>query len=161
MLYGPKVLDHMKKPPARLTFEDAPTDFMTVDLEVYSRRRLKPLAEYLSKHLSVHHEGPWGRGLYFAAFGGSGYKGNRPLRTADQQIAELVRLVRAFPPEIAAYWAAAQSRNFDIGVQSGLYPRSYQLGLSPKTLAEAVSVKAKIVVTVYAPNSTYEPQPRK
>lgn len=151
----------MTKAPARLRFEDEPTNFITVDLEVYSRRRLTKLATVLTKHLSLHHEGAWGRGLYFAAFGGIEYRGKRPLKTADQQIVALVRLVRALPPEAASLWAEARSRNFDIGIQSGLHPHSYQLGLSSKTIAEAASVNAKIVVTVYAPVSTYEPVPRK
>ena len=162
MLYGPKLVAAMTKMPDRLRFEDEPTDFITVDLEVYSRRRLTKLATALSPYLGLHHEGPWGRGLYFAAFGGAGHRVKYSRSgTAAQQIEALVRIVRGLPPEAKALWEGAQSRNFDIGIQSGLHPRSYQLKLAPKTLAAATSVNATIAITVYAPVATYEPASRK
>ena len=144
----------MKKGRVLEEFEDEATHFITVDLEVYSRRRLARLAAVWEKPLSLHYEGKHSKGLYFVAFGGCGifWRRGRHLKTADEQIMALVRLIRALPADAAALWAGAKSRNFDIGVQAGVGPpHSYQLSLSEKTLAAATSVNAKIVVTVYGP----------
>ena len=147
--------DAMTKARVPEEYEDEPTAFLTVDLEVYSRRRLARLAAVLTKRLSLQYEGKHSKGRYFVAFGdGSLYwTSRRRLTTPDQQIVALVRLIKTLPADAAALWRGAQSRNFDIGVQCGMRPpHSYQLSLSPKTLAAATSVNAKIVVTVYAPN---------
>jgi hypothetical protein len=48
-------------------------------------------------------------------------------------------------------WNAAKVRDFNIGVQAEMRPPSYVIALAPETLKAVSLVKARIVLTVYAP----------
>jgi hypothetical protein len=101
VLYGPKSCEPMKQKQAPQAFEEDPTEFITVDLEVYSRRKLSVLARALGQRLSLSYDGGE-KGKYFCAFSGGGFfwpTRRRPV-TADQQIVALVGLVRTLPPVI-------------------------------------------------------------
>jgi hypothetical protein len=133
--------------------EDEPTHFITVDLEVYSRRRLAVLAAALGRHLSVHYEGREEPGYYAATFGGRGFqwvRGRDKCLTPDEEIRGLVRLVKRLPPAARELWAGAQRRLFDIGIQGGHEPYAYPLTLATRTLEQVAGVGGTIAVTVYA-----------
>jgi hypothetical protein len=75
------------------------TRFRVVDLDVFSRRRLTPLATALEAakvrngHMSVLYEGPWGTGRYSAHF----ELHHWPDAPADRQIQGLIALIEKLP----------------------------------------------------------------
>jgi hypothetical protein len=76
-----------------------------------------------------------------------------PLRCslrADALIVDLVRLVKSLPRAARVVWNQAYRRDFNVGIQAGLKPHSYELSLKPETLKLVSSVNARVVVTIYA-----------
>jgi hypothetical protein len=126
---------------------ESTTTFMNVDLDIWSAAPLDPLLAGLGRHVSVLHSGKEGR-RYVAHLevAGSGL----PEHTADQLIQRFVRLIRRLPPRLRSVWNRAKIRDFNIGIQAEHSPYSYEVPLDPATLRAAASVKARVVVTVYA-----------
>jgi hypothetical protein len=60
--------------------------------------------------------------------------------------------VDALPKAARRCWKEALSRTFDIGIQAGLEPRSFEeVKLKESTLKDVVRLSARVLVTVYAP----------
>lgn len=62
----------------------------------------------------------------------------------------LVRLVKRLPRAARVAWNHAYRRDFNVGIQGGLKPHSYELPLKPEPLKLVSSVNARVVVTSYA-----------
>jgi hypothetical protein len=121
------------------------TEFQNCDLDVRSRTSLLPLLEawpWAQTPGRKHGSGP--RWLLLSPRGSS--------RTAEQAVRQLVRLIDRLPPAAKRCWAQASSRVFDIGVQAGLTPTSFQgVKLSAETLRAVARVRGRVLMTVYAP----------
>jgi hypothetical protein len=128
--------------------DDEPTHFITVDLEIFSKRKLKALVTALHEKVVVLHEGRWGH-RYHASVNGSGYRGNTRL-TADQEIGELLGLIDILRAGARRLWDRADARIFDIGVQAGFHPHSHALKLSSRTIRRLANAHATVAVTTYA-----------
>lgn len=144
----------MSRPPTTVDEATEPTSFITVDLDVFSKTRLRALAEALGDSVIVLHEGRWGS-RYSAHFELS----NSWNLTADQEIQAFIRLLQTIPPSARRLWDRAQSRVFNIGVQAGLTPHAYELRVGPTTLAAVAALHGTIVLTTYAPGSRPLPTP--
>lgn len=121
------------------------TCFLNVDLDVFARSRLEPLADAFGARVLPLYVGAHGN-RFRAHF----ELDASPRAGADRLIVGLVRLVRTLPPSARAIWNRAYRRDFNIGIQAGITPDSYELSLKPETLRLASSVNARIVVTIYA-----------
>ncbi len=124
------------------------TFFLNVDLDVFSRRPLEPLAIALGSKVLLLYVGREGR-RYRAHFELS--VANR--KSADALIVGLVGLVKSLPRAAKSVWNEAYRRDFNIGVQGGFSPHSYELSLKPETLKMVGSVNARVVLTIYAAES--------
>src|SRR5262245_58941850 len=95
------------------------TEFQAVDLDVRSR---KSLALLLTAWPWVQTPGRTGsaapRWLLVTL--------RKPKRTADEAIRALVNMVESLPPSAKGCWRDASSRTFDIGIQAGLSPSSFE-----------------------------------
>jgi hypothetical protein len=121
--------------------EDEPVGrFLNVDLEIWSRRNLGPLAEEFNG--STLHCGRTPRGWH-ASFE------VEPARSADSTVKALVECVRSLPADARALWDAAGRRDFNIGIQGGTGSAPFELFLTPGTLADVARLGGRIVVTVY------------
>ena len=122
------------------------TEFLNVDLEVFSRSSLAPFVKGLGRSVHVLHEGRWGR-KYAACLelwvSGSGQK-------ADVIIRRMVHLLSKMPRAAQRLWNGAQVKQFNLGIQAALKPRSFELSLQPDTLRAVARLGARLVVTVYA-----------
>ena len=136
-----------QKKPGEWIREDG-TTFRAVDLDVFSRRRLSALVHAFGDRVVVLYEGRWGS-RYSAHFELHGCN-----QTADQQIRGLVSLIRKLPKPARVLWNEAQLRVFNIGIQAGLNPHSYEVKLSPTTVAHAAQVRAGLVITTYSPDAS-------
>jgi hypothetical protein len=113
--------------PVTETVEDDATEFLNVDLEVFSTESLALLVKGLGRSVHVLHQGRWGR-KYAACVelwsSGSGQK-------ADVIIRRMVRLLNRMPRNAKALWNRAQVRQFNIGIQSGFRPPALSCPCNP------------------------------
>ena len=135
----------------KVTYEldESRTHYLNVDLDVWSRARLEPLAQALESHMSVLYVGGAGRRheAHFELHGGP------PDAKASETLLGLVRRIERLPPTVKRVWAQASRREFNVGVQAAAEPYSYEVRLSPKAVEAAARVGAGIVLTVYAPQT--------
>jgi len=135
----------LKRRLTRLNKQDGDeTYFLNVDLDVFARSSLEPLAEAFGSKVFQLYVGRHGRnyGAHFELRASPG-------RGADALIVGLVQLVKSLPRSVRTIWNEAYRRDFNIGIQGGLEPRVYELPLKPETLKLVSSVNARVVVTVY------------
>jgi hypothetical protein len=121
--------------------------FLNVDLDLHSKSNLQPLVTAMGEKVDVLHVGRHKR-TYSAhlELAGSGLS-----ESADSTIRSFCALIRALPRSAVVLWNAAKVRDFNIGVQAEMRPPSYVIALAPETLKAVSLVKARIVLTVYAP----------
>jgi hypothetical protein len=124
-----------------------PTHFLNVDLDIYSHKDLQPLVTAMGRKVIVLYVGRQKR-TYSAHL-----ELYRMAKTADSTIRSFCALVRALAPRERKLWDQAKVRDFNIGVQSGMQPRSYELALQEETVKSASELGARIVFTVYAPHN--------
>lgn len=120
------------------------TTFLNVDLDIYSKTNLKPLVAALGEEVYVLHLGRerdlWSAHLELA---------EHP-RSVDVAIRRFAALILALPPAARNLWDSATTRDFNIGVQAGSMPRLWEAKIAPQTIQRVSSLKARLVVTVYA-----------
>lgn len=123
------------------------TEFLNVDLDIISEYPLRKLATAFGEDVVVLHCGRWGdRHSAHFEIADSGYRDN-----PNSLIRQLVRLVKRLSPHARALWDGADSREFNIGIESAQRAPIFELRLRPTTLREVAEVNGTIVVTVYAP----------
>jgi hypothetical protein len=120
------------------------TAFLNVDLDIYSKANLKPLVAALGKDVYVLHLGRE-RGLWSAHLELTEHP-----RSADVAIRRFTALILALPPAARKLWDSATTRDFNIGVQAGSKPRMWEIKFAPQTIQRVSSLKARLVITVYA-----------
>ncbi len=123
---------------------DKKTRFLNVDLDIYSRTNLKPLATALGQEVFSLYLGREGR-LWSAHL----ELAEQP-KSADAAIRRFTELILALRPAKRRHWDTATTRDFNIGVQAGSMTRMWELKISSRTIRRVSSLKARIVVTVYA-----------
>lgn len=120
-------------------------EFLNVDLELESRRKLDPLIEAFGGRVMVLHK-DLRRGYHYAIFEVSAQS-----RGPNATIRAFVKLVERLPAEARALWNAARRRDFDIGIDIGKGRHVPVVALSPDTVRSASGVGASILVTCYPP----------
>jgi hypothetical protein len=125
----------------------ANAEFLNVDLDIRSRRSLAPLVDA--------GQWPWVQTPGLDAGRVPRWVVASPRivpRNTDTAIRHLVALVDALPKAARRCWKEASSRTFDIGIQAGLGPRSFEeVTLQERTLKDVARLSARVLVTVYAP----------
>ena len=141
---------------------DIRTEFLNVDLDVFSRESLAPFVKALERSFFVLHEGRWGR-KYGAILElhASGYG----KRTADSIIRRMSALLNKMPDSARELWNRAQIRQFNIGIQAARKPVAVEFQVGQDTLQAVSRLGASLVITVYAPEarkpkSTVRPKKR-
>ena len=130
---------------------DEETEFLNVDLDIRSRGNLQPLVSAFGKNVFVLHVG--GEGRDYCAhleYAGRKFCG----KDANWLIRHLIGLVQRLPQPARRRWDQARSREFNIGIQAGFKPRVYELQLAPRTMDLLHSVKGRVVLTLYAPDTS-------
>ena len=102
---------------------DDETGFLNVDVDVFSKVALEPLAAALGDRVSLHYVGRVRRGPFQRHFALYSPK------NADAAIRGLVKLIRSLPSSPLRLWNNASRRVFDVGFQGG----------SDLTVANAIS----------------------
>jgi len=121
-------------------------EFRNVDLHIRSRRSLQPLLEAWPSAQTPTRVGTAApRWLVLNGPGG---------KTATETVQKLLRLVHALPRPARRCWNDAATRTFDIGVQAGLGPRSFEeVHLDRNVLAAISRVGGQLLITIYPPST--------
>lgn len=127
--------------------ENNHTEFLNVDLEVFSGESLAPLVKGLGRSFFLLHEGRWGR-KYAAILELQGSHYGK--KKADLIIRRMVVLLKKMPRSVRHLWKGAQVRQFNIGIQAALKPHAFELQVGQDTLQSVARLGASIVITVYA-----------
>jgi hypothetical protein len=119
------------------------TEYLNVDLDIYSRSDLQPLIDALGEKVFVLHAGRDNR-TYLAHL-----ELARTYRGPDAAIRAYCSLVQRLPAPARRLWNRAFRRDFHIGVQAGTAPHAWELAVQAETLRLAAASGARIVFTVY------------
>jgi hypothetical protein len=132
---------------------------MNVDLDIVARVPLDGLVEAMGDRVFVLHIGSTGRKYQAHVELASSLMG----MPADRTIMGLVSIVKKLPRRYRRIWDSANSRDFNVGIEAGLEPHTFELRLDRRTIDAIVEVHGDVVVTVYAPdvNRSSVPLPRK
>jgi hypothetical protein len=121
------------------------TQFLNVDLDLYSKRDLRPLIAALGETVFALYAGREGK-LWSAHL----ELAEAP-RSADAAIRKFSALVRALPPAARNLWDQAKTREFNIGLQAGFSGKPLEFKLANRTLCDVASIHARVGVTIYPP----------
>lgn len=121
-------------------------EYLTIDLDVRSRRSLALLHEAWPSAQTPGHTGTaaprWL--LLMAPTGG---------KNPDDDALEFVRLVERLPKPARRCWDQASRRTWDIGIQAGLAPWSFEeVTLRTETLRAIARVGGRVQITLNAPH---------
>jgi uncharacterized protein (DUF433 family) len=122
------------------------TQFLNVDLDIYSNSDLQPLVDAFGNAVCVLYAGRIRR-TYKAVL-----EVTKMTKDADAAIRVFCELIRGLPRPSKRLWNEAKTRDFSIGIQSADKPNSMDFALSADTVKQAGKVGARIVITVYAPD---------
>ena len=122
-----------------------PAHFLNVDLDVRSPSGLAVLTKAISAvafdlREDVPHRDGW-----------ASYELLDELDTPEQVITCFCDALEQLTDHARAVWHAADSREFSIGIQSGLQPHWSQWRLSPHLLSRVAALQAGLSFEVYAP----------
>ena len=130
------------------------TTFLNVDLEVKSRKDLRPLVEALGREVLPLQEGRLGRRYWIRL-----ELARRAPKSPVDAIRRFCHLVSKLPAEVRELWDGASVRELDIGIQAGEEPAAAEWVLDPDALKEAANLGAQIRITVYSPVVRTVPAP--
>ena len=121
------------------------TRFLNVDLDVYSKRDLRPLVDRLGRKVGVLFAGREKR-KFSAHLEIASHR-----NTADATIRAFCRLIDDLPEPERNIWDAAIVRSFSIGVQAEIGSPVRDFQVRQGTVTAVANVGGEIVVTVYSP----------
>jgi len=119
--------------------------FLNVDLEIESSEDLQPIIDDLGEDVSVLHHGDNGSSFNFVSFEVKPF-GERDV---DGIISSFCSFIENLSPDVRLIWDKSHSKKFDVGFQSGDFPRSYQTEIRADTIESVAKLGASIVVTIY------------
>ena len=122
----------------------AETQFLNVDLDIWSHAPLDRLVAAFGRKAIVLHTGKEGKRYAAHLELASSAAG------ADDAIRRFTAIVESLPRSSRTTWRQARVRQFNVGVQAGSAPHAHELRLRPSTVEAAGRVGAQIAFTVYA-----------
>ena len=123
------------------------TQFINVDLDVYSGEDLAPLARAMAGNTDMLRCERLESGEWLLVLELSGAPS-----TADVAIRGLLDVIDALPDEAQQFWRGASKRCFDIGIEAVDGP-SWKTELTPATLRRIGDHVAAVEITIYAPRA--------
>lgn len=132
---------------SRKTTSSRSTEFLNVDLDLYGRYDLEPLAAAFGRNVVV----------LFAGREGRAHSAHLELARAvggvDARIRRFCKLVGLLGRADRKLWDSANRRDFNIGIQAGEQPFSSEFAIEAETVKAVAEIGARIVLTVYAPET--------
>jgi hypothetical protein len=122
------------------------TRLLNVDIDVKSVAEPEPLIKALGWPVLCQRVGKVGR-AHWVRF----MLSRQPASPADA-ILGFAKLVTKLPDDHRAIWEKAQSKEFDIGIESGFEPFSAEWVLERRVIEVIAELGARLRITVYAPD---------
>jgi hypothetical protein len=122
---------------------DDETAFLNVDVDVFAKYPLEPLAAALGDDVLVQNIGQVGRGLFQLHIAPYSPK------NADAAIRGLAKVIRSLPRSSRRLWNDASRRVFDLGFQGGLKPHNREFDISEEAVAAIVGLDGSMKITIY------------
>jgi hypothetical protein len=120
------------------------TEFLNVDLDIYSSKDLTPLVQAFGKAVIVLHLGrhkrTWEAHLELS---------KHPIKSPNSAIRDFCKLVMALMPDGKQLWDGAKIRRFNVGIQGGIDQPSYWSVIESETIKLAAAANADIALTIY------------
>jgi hypothetical protein len=129
------------------SFKYKVTTFLNVDLDLLSRSDLQPLVTVLGDKTYALHVGR-DKQTYRAHL-----ELSKTPQDPDAAIRNFAALIRTLPKAERKLWDTAKVRDFNIGVQAAMQPHCYEIPLARETIKAVSVLKARLVFTIYAPNT--------
>jgi len=120
-------------------------EYVNTDLELRSRSNINALAQYLSGHLSMLHNGREGRN-FLATFE---VHYSRHDDNADNVANQFCTIIESLPPKHRLAWNKCFSRHFDLGFHSGTGNRFAVAVLHAVTIQRLAKLKIAVAISVY------------
>jgi hypothetical protein len=121
---------------------DDETAFLNVDVDVFAKYPLEPLAAALGDDVSLHYVGRVGRGLFQLHFALYSPK------NADSAIRGLAKVIGSLPRSSRRLWNDASRRVFDLGFQGGFKPYSREFDITEEAVAAIAALGGTMKVTI-------------
>jgi hypothetical protein len=122
---------------------DDKTAFLNVDVDVFAKYPLEPLAAALGDDVSLHYVGRVGRGLFQL------HVALYSPKNADSAIRGLAKVIGSLPRSSRRLWNNAWRRVFDLGFQSGFKPHSREFDITEEAVAAIAALGGTMKVTIY------------
>jgi hypothetical protein len=119
------------------------TEYLNVDLEIWSRSDLQPLVDAFGDRVTALHVGRI-KGRHFA-----GLELTAMTKTADQTIRRLAALVESLPRAARRLWNKAERREFNLGIKAGQNQYAFRCLVDPEALRALSDIDGRVVITVY------------
>ena len=117
-------------------------DFLNVDLEIWSPKKLDGLLAEMGERVSLHHCGPAPKRHLLAVANARHYK------SPDSAIHALCELIESLSPAGRRTWSASR-KTFDVGYSLRPSERSSHFSLRADTLSRVSGLEASLAVTYY------------
>jgi len=130
---------------SKRSLNEKETNFLNVDLDIYSRSKLDPLVAAFGKSMFVNYLGRE-RHLYSTHLEIAGIT-----KSADAAIRSMCTVTRRLPRAERKLWDRAIKRDFNIGLTASTTAKCFEIALAARTIQMISSLNARIVVTVYSP----------
>lgn len=131
------------RPPERPAFHLKPT-FLNVDLDLSASTPLAALAEAFGSAVDVLLDERIRRTWWLRL------ELSRQPKSADAAIRSFCKLVAVLPDVSRSLWDSAKSRDFSVGIRSGI-ESAWVEPISPATVRAVAALNASISLVVYSP----------
>ena len=139
-----------RKPDRFVTRVIEETEFLAIDLEIVSRRRIDLLAPAFGEHVGVNRNEKVGKKTVLLLSTGRYVRYDDDIdKMVNALILSQVKLVQALPKEARQQWDNATTRTFDIGIQAGKRPSAFEIRLASQTMSAVSAVGGSVQITIY------------
>lgn len=126
------------------------TQFLAIDLEIVSRRKIDLLAPAFGANVGINrNEKIGGEHVLLLSTGGKTPFNEDFNKLINQTILGQVKLVQKLPEVARKQWDAARTKTFDIGIQAGAAPHVFEVRLTKQTISAVSAVGGGIQFTIY------------
>ena len=126
------------------------TEFLAVDLEIVSRRKIDQLVPAFGANVGINRDVKVGKDhILLLSTGGRTSFSPDFNKMINHLILTQIKLVHKLPEVARKQWDNARTKTFDIGIQAGVAPHVFEVRLTKQTISAVREVGGSIQFTLY------------
>ena len=134
----------------RATRMESETEFLAVDLEIVSRRKIDQLVPAFGRNVGINRNVKVGKdNILLLSTGASTPFSPDFNKMINHIILSQIKLVHKLPELARKQWDDARTKTFDIGIQAGSEPHVFEVRLTKQTISAVSEVGGSIQFTIY------------